>query len=174
MQQTIDNLYEIIISNMPLFVLLIILIDRLKRISRVNTYTASLMYFFGTFFHELSHYVIALITNAKPVSFSLFPSKNKDNTIVLGEVMCANLRWYNSFLVGISPLLLLILVFIVDQYFFIYFQPSLISLAFYLFLIINLIDSAIPSNQDFKVAFSSTVGNLIYLSFFSILLMRYF
>lgn len=59
----------------------------------------------GTLVHELLHWLVGTITNAKPVSFSLLPRKTAGGQWVLGSVGFTNLRWYNAALVGLAPLL---------------------------------------------------------------------
>lgn len=66
-----------------------------------------LFYLSGTALHELAHYCAGLISNARPVSFSLVPRRTASNQWILGSVSFANIRWYNAALVGLAPLLIL-------------------------------------------------------------------
>ena len=61
----------------------------------------------GTVAHELLHYLAGLITGAKPVSLSVIPRRTLEGGWVLGSVAFANLRWWNSALVGLAPMMLL-------------------------------------------------------------------
>jgi hypothetical protein len=71
----------------------------------------------GTMVHELLHWVVGGMTNAKPVSFSLLPRKVSGGQWVLGSVGFTNIRWYNAALVGLAPLLApLIALFFVPAY----------------------------------------------------------
>jgi hypothetical protein len=60
----------------------------------------------GTAVHELMHFLVAALTNARPVSFSVLP-RRQGRSWILGSVGCANIRWYNAMLVGFAPLLVL-------------------------------------------------------------------
>jgi hypothetical protein len=60
-------------------------------------------YLAGTVMHELSHLLAAFLTNARPVSISIFPRRGGGGW-VLGSVSCANIRWYNGIFVGLAPL----------------------------------------------------------------------
>lgn len=60
----------------------------------------------GTVVHETMHFLVAALTNARPVSFSVLP-RRQGNAWILGTVGCANIRWYNAMLVGFAPLLVL-------------------------------------------------------------------
>jgi len=66
-----------------------------------------LFYLTGTILHELAHYCAGLITNARPVSFSLMPRRAGPGRWILGSVSFANIRWYNAGIVGLAPLFIL-------------------------------------------------------------------
>ena len=107
----------------------------------------------GTFFHELSHLIVSLLTNGKPISFTIIP-KIRNGYIILGEVKSANIRWYNAFFIGIAPLLLII------QSFYIYYMIvtnnyNYLTNIILIFLSANLLYSSIPSKQDLKVGMLS-------------------
>lgn len=60
----------------------------------------------GTVAHELLHFFAGLLMGAKPVSLSVLPRRSPDGGWVLGSVMFARLRWWNSVPVGLAPLAL--------------------------------------------------------------------
>ncbi|MDX4028356.1 hypothetical protein [Aliarcobacter skirrowii] len=130
------------------------IIGKIKESSKQNIFTVWIVYLFGTFFHELSHYVAALITNGKPKMASLFPKKVNDS-YVLGYVQTHNLKWYNVFFIALAPFTLLILSFYVYLHFFDYVEESLLSYLVYIFMIISLVFSSLPSKTDFSLVFSS-------------------
>lgn len=66
-----------------------------------------LFYLAGTFLHELAHFCAGVVTNARPVSFSVWPRRAALNRWVLGSVSFANIRWYNAIFVGLAPVLVL-------------------------------------------------------------------
>lgn len=61
----------------------------------------------GTACHELCHFVLGLLTGAKPVSFSLIPIKIGPGLWILGSVRFTRLTWLNSAVTAMAPLLLL-------------------------------------------------------------------
>lgn len=66
----------------------------------------ALVTFPGTLIHELQHFVVGLVLNARPASFTLIPSKTPDGSgWTLGSVGFYNIRWYNAFFVSMAPLI---------------------------------------------------------------------
>lgn len=84
----------------------------------LSRYTAvySILSLPGTLLHELLHFTLGILTNAKPVSFSLLPKRDGANRLVLGSVHFANLRWYNALPTSLAPLLGLYVVLLVAVY----------------------------------------------------------
>ncbi len=60
----------------------------------------------GTLAHELSHWCVALVTNAQPKLPSILPRRTKAGWL-LGQVVFSNPCWYNTALVTLAPLMLL-------------------------------------------------------------------
>lgn len=54
----------------------------------------------GTLLHELTHFIIGVLTNAQPNSFSIIPNHTK-----LGSVSFTHLTWYNAIPTTLAPLL---------------------------------------------------------------------
>lgn len=61
-------------------------------------------YLTGTIVHELAHLLAGLVTNARPVRYTIIPKRTANNGWMLGSVSFANLRWYNAVFVGMAPL----------------------------------------------------------------------
>lgn len=59
----------------------------------------------GTFAHEALHLLVGLVLGARPVRFSIWPTRS-DGGYTLGYVLFANLRWWNKIPVGAAPILL--------------------------------------------------------------------
>ena len=78
-QFSYSTVFNFIKNNQILFTVFItILILKMKEISKVNIYLSGIVYFLGTFFHELAHYIIALITTFRlpgRISLSLHQTK---------------------------------------------------------------------------------------------------
>lgn len=163
-------LIELINNNIYMLIFLVMIIERIRVNSFRNIYTAYLFYFIGIFLHELSHFIVSFLTNGRPDTFSVFPKK-MNNSYIFGSVHSNNFQWYNRFLISFAPLLLLVVLYFMDKYFFLYFEDTLYTQILYIFLVIVLIDSSIPSSADFEIAFIgysyvvwlSLICSLIYL-----------
>ena len=170
-QFSYSTVFNFIKNNQILFTVFItILILKMKEISKVNIYLSGIVYFLGTFFHELAHYIIALITTFRlPGRISLFPKYeivNGRRVIALGyvEVKNSSLNILNAFPIGMAPLLLLYLAYIVSKYFFIYygiwFEVGIIAYILQSFLMATLIINSVPSRADLILA--RTKGSLYF------------
>lgn len=131
-------------------------IGKIKESSKRSIITAWLVYFVGTFFHEVAHFITSLLTNGKPRWFSILPSKTVDEktgrtSYVLGYVSSNNLRWYNVGLVSMAPIILVPVAFFVYENFTSYVEINIYTYVLYIFTMITLIFSAIPSSADFSL-----------------------
>ena len=170
-QFSYSTVFNFIKNNHILFTVFItILILKMKEISKVNIYLSGIVYFSGTFFHEMAHYIMALITTFRlPGRVSLFPKYevvNGRKIIALGyvEVRNSSLNILNAFPIGMAPLLLLYLAYIVSKYFFIYygiwFEVGIIAYILQSFLMATLIINSVPSRADLILA--RTKGSLYF------------
>ena len=166
-----NEVFDFIKNNQILFTVFItILILKMKEISKANIYLSGIVYFLGTFFHEMAHYIMALITTSRlPGRVSLFPKYevvNGRKIIALGyvEVRNSSLNILNAFPIGMAPLLLLYLAYIVSKYFFIYygiwFEVGIIAYILQSFLMATLIINSVPSRADLILA--RTKGSLYF------------
>lgn len=133
------------------------------RYSTSNRFLIGFFYLPSTLFHELAHFFIGLITFAKPVSFSLYPKKDNNGNLRLGEVKFTNLNFFNSLPTAFAPFLLLVGLYYFDKYFFVYIKENFFY--FIAFVYINFIfaSGGIPSWQDFKVAFGNVFGIIFWM-----------
>lgn len=159
MSENILQDYTVLIT-----ILMTLFISRTKLIMHTNIVTAWIANFTGTFFHELAHLVFSIVLNGKPVKVSLLPEKT-ENGYALGYVLNSNITWYNALPIALAPLTLLMAVYYIYSYFFEYMEFTVTNYIIYLFLLVSFLDSAIPSIQDFKVAFSN-FGFLVYFALF--------
>lgn len=60
----------------------------------------------GTFLHEASHWLVALVLLGRPIGFSIIPVRQADGSLQLGAVRVGNLRWWNAVFIGCAPLAL--------------------------------------------------------------------
>ena len=174
-----ESIFYFIKNNQILFTVFItIIIVKLKDISKTNIYLSGIVYFLGTFFHELAHYIIALVTTFRlPGRISLLPKYEVTNDrkfIVLGnvEVKNSSLNIFNAFPIGMAPVSLLYLAYLISKYFFIYyaiwFEIGIFAYILQSFLMATLIINSVPSRADFILA--SRKGSLYFyiiaISFF--------
>ena len=106
--------------------------------------------FLGTLLHELAHYLVALVLNGHPRGLSVQP-RREGNMLILGEVPAANMRWYNGTAIALAPLGLLGVAWL--------FYSTQLSqdqswpwFAAKVFVLASLIQGAIPSSSDFRMA----------------------
>ncbi len=172
------NLFILIENNLLYFTIIFAaIIGKIKESSKQNILTVWLIYFIGTFAHELMHLVVSLFTYGKPSWFSVVPSKTINNNgqvigYTLGYVKSKNIRWYNVALISLAPLLLIPLSYLIYTDFFNYIDRNLYSYILYIFTIVSLLFSSIPSSVDFKNIFNGykIILNLVPLSIIFILL----
>jgi len=142
-----------------LVMFVVIVIERVKNRFARNFFAHSLFYIVGTFLHELSHWVTAIFTYGKPPPFfSIIPNKD-DNSF--GRVSANNIKFYNAFLIGMSPLLLLFFSYFISKFFFMYLDFTILNFILYIYLIFIVSSSAIPSMADFKIAFENPLRIII-------------
>ncbi|HEX7553998.1 MAG TPA: hypothetical protein VF378_10615 [Geothrix sp.] len=114
----------------------------------------------GTLCHETCHWLVGKVLNAQPVHFTVLPSR-EGHGFVLGAVAFRHLRWYNSFFVGMAPLLLLPLAYGLLLWRLGSHPTMDWPEAAMLFLLANLVFAALPSWQDFRIAARSPIGWLL-------------
>lgn len=160
------------ISHLNILELFLILLFFKIRQCFVNSFIGVFIFYFpGIFLHELMHFIIALILKARPRMMSLYPRKKEDGSIELGRVVVRNAAWWNQFPIGMAPLFLIILASFLQRYYFYFFKFNIASSMLYLYLIVVLIDSAIPSVQDIKNATSSKAGLSLWIGIISVVLL---
>ena len=172
------NLFILIENNLLYFTIIFAaIIGKIKESSKQNILSVWLIYLIGTFAHELMHLVVSIITFGKPTWFSILPSKTINNNgqvlgYTLGYVKSKNIRWYNVALISLAPLLLIPLSYLIYTDFFNYIDRNLYSYILYIFIIISLLFSSIPSSVDFRNIFNgfTTILNFVPLSIVCILL----
>lgn len=158
-----NSIEDFIYNNILYFAIaMAAIIGKIKESSKSNVFAAWIVYFAGTLFHELTHLIVSFFTLGKPVWFSVFPSTSQDSvtgkkSIILGYVKSSNMRWWNVFFISMAPLLLLPLSYIVYEKFFDYIDLNILTLVLYVYLIVSLLFSSIPSGIDFSNVFNRDV-----------------
>ena len=64
----------------------------------------------GTICHELMHWLVGLLSGARPGRFTVFPVK-KAGHWELGSVILTRVRWYNAAPAALAPLLIILIPF---------------------------------------------------------------
>ncbi len=109
----------------------------------------------GTFVHELLHFIVGLMLNARPVSFSVWPKRSGPSTWTMGSVVFANVRWYNGVAIGLAPLIAPAAA--------IWFAPNATTWTFgmadlkYWALAAPIFSMCLPSWADIRICFASIV-----------------
>ena len=113
----------------------------------------------GTVVHELLHYVMGFVLFAQPTKISVLPEDRETSGQTMGYVNFANIQWYNALPTGLAPLLgVFVVLFIAGL------VPKEFSLAgvFWTWVMASILSQVWPSQQDWKVAFSSIGGAALY------------
>ncbi|WP_457748592.1 hypothetical protein [Sulfurimonas sp.] len=161
------ELLSFITDSLVGFVALVLFVSSFIKRANHTLIGAWISNFLGVFFHELAHAVVGALLYAKPTNFVVIPKKienNGETVYLLGHVDFKNLRWYNSFLSGMAPFLLLFIAGFIENNYWIYFEKNLLNYLLYVYLLVVFIVNAIPSSQDFKVSFGNILGIIFGVS----------
>jgi len=113
----------------------------------------------GTVVHELLHYVIGFVLFAQPTKISVWPEDRETSGQTMGYVNFANIQWYNAMPTGLAPLLGVFVVLFIAGLVPVGFSLSGI---FWIWIMASVLSQVWPSQQDWKVAFSSIGGLAMY------------
>ena len=136
-------------NNRFLLILLVIVLIRIKYTTYSSMWASALVNIPGTILHEMMHYIVGLVLNARPCNFTIFPRKSPDGYYVMGSVGFRNVTFYNAVPSAIAPLLLLV-------------RPTMLNYVLYVLLQTIIIENAMPSGADFRVAGMYLKGILLY------------
>ena len=100
--------------------------------------------------------------NAHPTSYDLVPRKDQYGNYVMGSVGFRNVTSYNAIPAALAPLFLLPIGYYINLWYFENINITLWNYLAYLLLQTIIIENAVPSSTDFKVAFSYPLGLIIY------------
>lgn len=153
---------SLVVNNRFLLILLVIVLLKFKYATYSNIWLSALINIPGTILHESMHYIVGLITNARPTSFDLFPRKDGFGNYIMGSVGFMNVTSYNAIPAALAPLLLLPMGFYFNRWYFQFADITLCNYLLYILLQTVIIENAVPSATDFKVGFSFPLGILLY------------
>ena len=149
-------------DNRFYLILLVIILMRFKYATYSSMWMSALVNIPGTFLHELMHYLVGSLLNARPVNFTIFPQRNLDGDYVMGSVGFSTITFYNAVPSAMAPLLLLPIAFYINRYALPLMAPTFFNYILYVLLQTIIIENAIPSGADFKVAGMFLRGLLLY------------
>lgn len=119
----------------------------------------------GTIAHEGLHWIVGLITNARPVAFRITPQENS-----LGQVSFLNVHWANALPVALAPVLIYPLVMLAWPWLTatrdtLFYLPTIWATAVMLL-------QGMPSQQDLDIARQFKLGSLAWITALIYLLWR--
>ena len=142
-------------------ILLVIVLVHLKNATYKSMLLCALINLPGTILHETMHFIVGLLLNAKPCNFTLMPRRN-ENGYVMGSVGFTNITFYNAIPSSMAPLMLLPIGFYLNRYFLPTMTPTVTNYILYVLLQTIIIENAMPSAADFKVARMHFLGIILY------------
>lgn len=162
-----------VFDNRFYLILLVIILTRFKYATYNSMWMCSLVNVPGTILHETMHFLVGLIMNAQPCNFSILPKRSMEGGYVMGSVGFRNITFYNAFPSAMAPLLLLPLGYYVNEYVLPLLPATLLNYVLYVLLQTIIIENAVPSSTDVRVATSSFVGLLLYMFLIGILFLSF-
>lgn len=155
LQRVFDNRFYLIF--------LVILLTRVKYATYSSMWLSSLVNIPGTLLHETMHFLVGAFLNVRPCNFTIFPRRDLAGNYVMGSVGFRNINFYNAFPSAMAPLLLLPIGYMVNEYILPILPATLPNYILYVLLQTIIIENAVPSGVDFRVAFSSLPGAALYI-----------
>lgn len=149
-------------NNRFLLILLVIVLLRIKYATYTSMWASALVNIPGTFLHELMHYTVGLILNARPCNFTLLPKRAENGSYIMGSVGFRNVTFYNAVPAAMAPLLLLVIGFYINRYYLPQMAPTMPNYILYVLVQTIIIENAMPSGADFRVAGMYLRGILLY------------
>lgn len=148
-------------DNRFYLILLVIILLHLKNATYKSMFMCALINIPGTMLHELMHFLVGLILNAAPCNFTLLPRRG-EHGYVMGSVGFKNVTFYNAVPSALAPLLLLPIGFYANRYLLPMMQPTFVNYILYVLFQTVIIENAMPSSADFRVAKMYFSGILMY------------
>ena len=155
-------LLQKIFDNRFYLILLVVLLMRMKYATYRSLWLSALVNIPWTILHELMHFLVGLALNARPCNFTVFPRRDMMGNYVMGSVGFRNVTFYNAVPAALAPLLLLPLGFYINRYVLPMMPATLLNYILYVLAQTIIIENAIPSRTDFKVAGMYFSGVLLY------------
>lgn len=158
-----------VFDNRFYLILLVIVLTRFKYATYDSMWMCAFVNVPGTVLHEAMHFIVGYILNAQPCNFTILPRRSMDGGYVMGAVGFRNITFYNAVPAAMAPLLLLPIGYYVNEIILPMMPATLPNYILYVLLQTIIIENAVPSSQDVRVATSSFSGLLLYTVFFGAL-----
>lgn len=149
-------------DNRFYLILLVIVLLRIKYTTYRSMWLSAVVNIPGTVLHEFMHFFVGMVLNARPCNFTIFPRRGEDGNYVMGSVGFRNVTFYNAVPASMAPLLLLPIGFYLNRYFLPAMRPTFVNYVLYVLLQTIIIENAMPSGADFRVARMYVSGILLY------------
>ena len=154
------------VNNRFFMILLVIILLHLKYNTYDSMWASALVNIPGTLLHEFMHFIVGLILNAQPSNFCFFPKKGPNGGYVMGSVGFRNITFYNAIPSALAPLLLLVIGFYLNRYWLPTINLTIWNYMGYVLLQTIIIENAMPSSTDFRVAGKYLSGIVLYFGIF--------
>ena len=165
------ELYYTLVDNRFFLIVLVIVFIRLSRATYRSLWLCALINIPGTLLHELVHLLIGGFMNARPCNFTIIPKREATGAYVMGSVGFRNICFYNAIPAALAPLLLLPLGFYINRYVLPLIPMNLTNYILYILLQTIIVQNAVPSQADCKIAMMYKSGILLYLVLLGALLL---
>lgn len=162
-----------VFDNRFYLILLVIILTRFKYATYNSMWMCSLVNVPGTILHETMHFVVGYFLNARPCNFTILPRRSVDGGYVMGAVGFRNITFYNAVPAAMAPLLLLPIGYYINELVLPLMPATLLNYVLYVLLQTIIIENAVPSSQDVRVATCSFPGLLLYMVFFGALFLMW-
>lgn len=154
----LDNSTNSLFSIEAMLLIVFTLIANRIRVFSTNLYYRAFTNLLGTLFHELAHFLVAIIFLKIPKSISIWPKKEGENYHNYGrvEIKYEDLNIFNQTPISLAPILITPLIVLnesVVNWCALTFGGSLASKLLFAYLMIVLITNSLPSSSDLKSAF---------------------
>ena len=153
---------EAFFNNRFYIILMVVALVHLKKFTYKSMFMAALINIPGTLLHELMHFIVGLFLNARPCNFTILPKRCPEG-YVMGSVGFRNATFYNALPSALAPLALLPIGYYINKYGLPELEPTFVNCILYVLLQTIIIENAMPSKTDFKVACMYKSGVVFYL-----------
>ena len=166
------DLYYSLVDNRFFLIVLVIFLMRLSRATYRSLWLCALINIPGTILHELMHFLIGGFMNARPCNFTIIPRRDlATGAYVMGSVGFRNVTFYNAIPAALAPLLLLPLGFYINRYVLPLIPMNLTNYILYVLLQTIIVENALPSQADLRIAGMYWHGIILYAILFVALLL---